>query len=126
MRHMVIAVVAGALVLPAAASAKERIGDAKVVYTPAPAGLKVGHTWNVRFRFFFRNGNAWRISGLHPSVAIRNAATGASRVFPVRQNDSTYYSARVVFPTRGRWTVVFRFDPTVAAGTRRLAAVVVS
>ena len=117
---------AGALaaLVPAAAVAKEPIGSARVLFTPVPQGIQAGQAWNVRFRFFAHDGSPWRISGLYPQVRIKNMATGKSRVFGVVQRDSTYYAARVVFPTAGSWTVTFRYDTRGAAtGTRRLVTV---
>jgi hypothetical protein len=110
-----------ALAVPAAVIAKEPIGSTRVMFTPAPKGLRAGQVWRVRFWFYFQDGKPYRVSGLRPTVAIRNVATGASRVVGVSQDDSTYYSARIVFPARGTWTVTFRFDPLVpGGGTRRL------
>ncbi len=90
MRYLVIVVLSCALLGPAAATAKEPIGAAKVVFTLAPKGLKAGQAWNVRFRFYFADGKPWRISGLKPWVTIRDVSTGRSRVFDVVQHDSTY------------------------------------
>lgn len=111
------------LLIPATATAKEPIGRARVVFTPASAGLEAGQAWNVRFRFFFRSGEPWRISGLRPWVTVRDVASGRTRVFAVVQNDSTYYSARIRFPAAGTWAVTFHFDRSVPAGSRRLTAV---
>ena len=123
MRKALAAIVAAALLVPAAATAKERIGDARVMFTPVPKGIHAGQAWDVRFWFFFRNGEPYRVSGLNPSVTIRNTVTGRTRVFGVVQDDSTYYSARIRFPARGTWTVTFRFDTRMAIGTRRLVTV---
>lgn len=120
MRYLVIVVLSCALLGPAVATAKEPIGAAKVVFTPAPKGLKAGQAWNVRFRFYFAGGKPWRISGLKPWVTIRDVSTGRTRVFDVVQNDSTYYSTRIRFPAAGTWTVSFHFDPQVPAGPRKL------
>ncbi len=125
MRKALVPLIAAVLLLPAAATAKEPIGAVRVMFTPAPKGIRVGQAWDVRFRFFFRNGRAYRVSGLSPSVTIRNAATGKSRVFGVVQDDSTYYSARIRFPARGRWTVTFHFGKSVGGGKRLLVAVAV-
>jgi len=122
-KGLLVAATVAALV-PAAAVAKEPIGSARVLFTPVPQGIHAGEPWNVRFRFFSHDGSAWRISGLYPQVRIRNPASGKSRVFGVVQRDSTYYAARVVFPTAGSWTVTFRYDTRGAAmGTRRLVTV---
>jgi hypothetical protein len=122
MRKAILATLVCALAVPAAVTAKEPIGSTRVMFTPAPKGLRAGQVWHVRFWFYFRNGKPYHVSGLRPTVAIRNVATGTSRVTAVRQDDSTYYSARIVFPARGLWTVDFRFDPLVPGdGTRRLA-----
>jgi hypothetical protein len=124
-KAMLVAAVLAALV-PATAVAKEPIGSARVLYTPVPQGIRAGEAWNVRFRFFFQDGSPWRISGLYPSVTIRNKATGRSRVFSAAERSSTSYTARVVFPTAGSWTVTFRYDTRGAGmGTRRLVTVAV-
>lgn len=114
-----------AVFVPTMASAKEPTGSARVFFTPVPKGIRAGQPWDVRFHFYFRDGEPWRISGLAPAVTIRNAVTGKSRVFDVIQRDSTYYAARVTFPTAGTWIVTFRFDTRQAMGTRRLITVAV-
>jgi hypothetical protein len=122
-KALLVAAALAALV-PVSAAAKEPIGSARVLFTPVPQGIRAGQPWNVRFRFFSHDGSPWRISGLSPSVTIRNRATATSRTFGVVQRDSTYYTARVVFPTAGSWTVTFRYDTRGAAmGTRRLVTV---
>jgi hypothetical protein len=124
-KAMLVAAALAALV-PATAVAKEPIGSARVFFTPVPHGIRAGQAWNVRFRFFSHDGSRWRISGLYPSVTIRNKATGKSRVFSVAERDSTVYASRIVFPTAGSWTVTFRYDTRGAAtGTRRLVTVAV-
>jgi hypothetical protein len=126
MKKLLVPALACALLVPASATAKERIGDARVVYTPAPSGLRAGQAWNVRFRFFFRSGRPWRISGLSARVTVRNALTGAVRAFGVAQDDSTYYSSRIRFPAAGKWTLTLHFGTSTPAGTRRLATIRVS
>ncbi|HZO62829.1 MAG TPA: hypothetical protein VFB35_07595 [Gaiellaceae bacterium] len=125
MRTSLLVAALVAVLVPPAVSAKEPIGSARVLFTPVPAGIAAGQAWNVRFRFFTHDGSPWRISGLAPSVTIRNASTGASRVFTVVQRDSTFYAARVVFPAAGSWTVTFRYDTRSRMGTRRLVTVAV-
>jgi hypothetical protein len=123
MKRLLVAVVVAALLVPAAATAKEGPEDTLVAYTPAPVGLKAGQAWSIRFWFHLRNGSRLLISGLRPSVTIRNAATGAARVFFVKQDNSKYYSTRVVFPAAGTWTVTFRFDYTMRSPIRRLTTI---
>ena len=126
MKKALLVAAALAALVPATAVAKEPIGSARVLFTPVPQGIRAGQPWNVRFRFFFQDGAPWRISGLYPQVRIKNTATGKSRVFPVAERSSTYYAARVVFPTAGSWTVTFQYDTRGAAmGTRRLVTVAV-
>lgn len=126
MKKALLVAAALAALVPAAAVAKEPIGSARVLFTPVPHGIRAGQPWNVRFRFFSQDGAPWRISGLYPSVTIRNKATGKSRVFAAAQRDSTFYAARVVFPAAGSWTVTFRYDTRGnAMGTRRLVTVAV-
>ena len=125
MRKALVALLAGVLLVPAAATAKERIGDLRVMFTPAPKGIRAGQAWDVRFRFFLRDGRPYFVSGWNPAVTIRNTESGATRVFGVVQDDSVYYSARVRFPSRGAWTVTFRFDTRQPTGTRQLATVAV-
>jgi hypothetical protein len=120
MRKLLMAALACALLAPAAATAKEPIRDAKVLFTPAPTGLKAGQVWKARFWFYFANGKPYRVSGARPTITIRNALTGKVRTFSVAQVDSTYYSARIVFPSRGRWMVNFSFGRELGGGTRRL------
>jgi hypothetical protein len=120
MRKLLIAALACALLVPAAAIAKEPIGDTKVLFTPAPAGLKAGQAWRARFWFYFTDGKPYRVSGAKPTITIRNALTGKSRTFSAAQVDSTDYSARIVFPSRGRWMVNFSFGRELGGGTRRL------
>jgi hypothetical protein len=56
MRKLLMAALACALLAPAAATAKEPIRDAKVLFTPAPTGLKAGQVWKARFWFYFSFG----------------------------------------------------------------------
>lgn len=125
MKKALVAIAVCAVLVPAAATAKERIGDARVMFTPAPKGIRAGQAWDVRFRFFFQNGKPYFVSGLSPAVTIRNTVTGKSRVFGVAQDDSIYYSTRIRFPSRGTWTVTFRFDTNQPMGTRRLVTIAV-
>ncbi len=126
MKKALLVAAALAAFVPATAVAKEPIGSARVLFTPVPQGIHAGQPWNVRFRFYSHDGSPWPISGLYPSVTIRNAASGRSRVFRVAQRDSTFYTARVVFPTAGSWSVTFRYDTKGnAMGTRRLVTVAV-
>jgi hypothetical protein len=120
MTKLLIAALACALLIPAAATAKEPGGDTKVLFTPAPKSLKAGQAWKARFWFYSTNGEPFRVSGAKPTVTIRNAVTGKARTFRVAQVDSTYYAARIVFPSSGRWTVSFSFGPTMGGGSRRL------
>jgi hypothetical protein len=120
MTKLLTALLACALLIPAAATAKEPIGDRRVLFTPAPKSLRAGQAWKARFRFYFADGEPYRVSGARPTVTIRNALTGKTRIFRLAQVDSTYYAARIVFPTRGRWTVDFSFGPDRGGGTRRL------
>jgi hypothetical protein len=119
-RPFLIAALTCALLAPAAAIAKEPIGARKVMFTPAPSGLKAGQAWNARFWFFFANGEPYRVSGARPMVTVRNAMTGKARTFAIHQVDSTYYAGRIVFPSRGRWSVTFSFGSDMGGGTRRL------
>lgn len=116
---LIVVVLAAVLLVPAAASAKAP-ADARVLFTRPPGGLRAGRAWQARFWFVLPDGRPYRISGMHPNVAIQNLMTGAFRVVSVVQDDSTYYSARIVFPTRGRWSVRFRFDAAVGGGSRLL------
>jgi hypothetical protein len=120
MTKLLTAALACALLIPAAATAKEPNGDTKVLFTPAPKSLKAGQVWKARFWFYSTNGKPYRVSGARPTVTIRNALTGTARTFRVAQVDSTYYAARIVFPTRGRWTVNFSFGHELGGGSRRL------
>jgi hypothetical protein len=123
MKKLIVVVVAVAALVPAAASAKERLDKAKVLYTPAPAGLKAGQAWNVSFHFFFHDGRPWLIDGLRPTLTIRNAATGATRAVPVVEQDETTYRARVRFPTAGRWRLTFDFGVGMGLKPRLLGTV---
>jgi hypothetical protein len=120
MTKLLTAALACALLFPAAATAKDPISDTKVLFTPAPKGLKAGQAWKARFWFYFKNGEPYHVSGARPIVTVRNALTGKARTFRVAQVDSTYYAARIVFPSRGRWTVDFSFGPEMGGGSRRL------
>jgi hypothetical protein len=120
MTKLLTAALACALLIPAAVAAKDPISDTRVLFTPAPKGLKAGQAWKVRFWFYFKDGKPYLVSGARPVVTVRNALTGKTRTFRVAQVDSTYYAARIVFPTRGRWTVDFSFGPEMGGGSRRL------
>ena len=120
MTKLLTTVLACALLIPAAATAKDPISDTRVLFTPAPKGLKAGQAWKARFWFYFKNGEPYLVSGARPTVTVRNALTGKTRTFRAVQVDSTYYAARIVFASRGRWTVDFSFGPELGGGSRRL------
>jgi hypothetical protein len=125
MKKALLVVAACAALVPGTGTAKGPVGSARVLFTPVPKGIVAGQAWNVRFRFFLHDGSPWRISGLRPSVTIRNTATGKTRVFGVVEHSSTDYAARVRFPSAGTWTVTFRYDTRAEMGTRRLVTVAV-
>jgi hypothetical protein len=118
MKRLSVVVAVCALLVPAVAAAKDPIAKIRVVFTPAPSGLKAGRVWQPRFRFFFPDGKPYRVSGARPRVVIRNGRT--TKALPAAQVDSIYYAARIVFPHGGRWTVGFSFGPELGGGSRRL------
>jgi YtkA-like len=100
MRKLLIAVALVALAAPASAFAG---GWATAGLSPPDGGLGAGDTWNAEVNIL-QHGQT-PLSGVNPTVTIRNAVTGESKTFKARPTDKPgVYVAKVVFPSAGKWS----------------------
>jgi len=97
-----VAIVAGALLAPAAASGG---GWATVGLSPTPDGVAAGKPWVVDMTVL-QHGRT-PLDGVRPAVIVTRSDGGASRTFAaVATGQPGAYRARVVFPSAGRWDYV--------------------
>jgi hypothetical protein len=118
-RAAVVGLAATALaVVPGVASAG---GWATVGLSPTPKGMAAGEPWTVRLTVL-QHGRT-PLQGVHPQVIIQRGASKALRFQARPTKQPGVYSARVVFPTAGRWSYrvdddfsqVHRFSPVLIA-----------
>ena len=99
MRKVLIGIAVAALAVPSTASAG---GWATVGLSSLPKGVAPGEAWNVRITVL-QHGET-PLEGAHPSVTIRNVATGKEIRYEARATGTRgVYAARVVFPEAGTW-----------------------
>lgn len=97
-----VAIVAGALLAPAAAWGG---GFATVGLSSTPDGLAPGEPWVVELTLL-QHGRT-PLDGVKPTVIVTRADGGASRTFgAVATGRRGVYRARIVFPSAGRWDYV--------------------
>lgn len=101
MRSTLVAAAAlAALVLAGGAAAG---GWATVGVTPLPTGTEPGGTWSPELTVL-QHGRT-PLTGVQPSITIRNAATGETRTFAATALKAPgKYRASVVFPSAGTWS----------------------
>ena len=101
MRRLRIAVaVAASLVTAGVAGAG---GWATAGLAPPPDEISAGDTWNAQVTIL-QHGRT-PLSGVEPTVTIRNEKTGEAKTFPAKPTKKTgVYEAHVVFPAGGTWT----------------------
>ena len=100
MRRLLISLALVVLVAPAGAFAG---GWATAGLGPPDDGLGAGDTWNAEVKVL-QHGQT-PLTGVHPTVTIRNVSTGQAKTFNARPTDKPgVYLAKVVFPSRGKWS----------------------
>jgi hypothetical protein len=102
MRAVAIAVLALAL-LPATAAAKTGIS-----INSTPDGLAAGEPWNVEFEYIRNDKTTDPPAGSRPAVEITSDDGSRTLSFRGHRLRDGQWSARVVFPTAGRWTFKIR------------------
>jgi hypothetical protein len=127
MRKLVLGTLAAGLLLVAggqAAFAKGAPGEtdqfllASPVLGPIPRGLKPGQVWDARIVFVFE-GSPAGIEGFRPVVYLHDLS--GTDVLPVTgfgvPGTPGTYTARIVFPHAGEWSVVVKSLATGVAST---------
>jgi YtkA-like len=101
MRKLLIATLGcAALVIPGSAAAG---GWATAGLGPPDDGLQAGDTWNARVTIL-QHGQT-PLSGVEPTVTIRNDDDGTTQTFPARPTGEVgVYEAKVRFPSSGTWS----------------------
>jgi YtkA-like len=122
MRRFITAVVlASSLVAAGAAGAG---GWATAGLGPPDDGISAGDKWDAQVTIL-QHGRT-PLSGVKPTVTIRNQKTGETKTFPAKPTGKTgVYEAEVVFPEAGRWTyeVYDGFTQYGGAKTHKFGAV---
>ena len=99
MKRLLIPLALLALAAPSSALAG---GWATAGLSP-PEGVGAGDTWNAQVNIL-QHGET-PLSGVSPTVTIRNASTGEAKTFAAKPTDEAgVYVARVVFPSAGKWS----------------------
>ena len=100
MKRLLISLALVALVVPASALGG---GWATAGLSPPDGGVGAGDTWNAEVTILQHGMTP--LSGVSPTVTIRNKANGASKTFAAKPTDEPgVYLAKVVFPSEGKWT----------------------
>jgi hypothetical protein len=101
MRVLVVlgALAAALAVAPSASSG----GWATVGFEPLPDGISAGGTWNPTI--FVKQHGITPLPGLQPVVEIYDEAGAVTRFSATETSEAGVYSADVVFPSTGDWTV---------------------
>jgi hypothetical protein len=100
MRRLLISLALVVLVLPASAFAG---GWATAGLGPPDDGIGPGDTWNAEVKVL-QHGET-PLTGVHPTVTIRNDVTGQVKTFKATATDEPgVYLAKVVFPSKGKWS----------------------
>jgi hypothetical protein len=105
MRRLMIGLLAATLLSLAAAQATLAWpDDAQAALSTSPTGTTAGGTWTVDISFV-SHGHILRVDNLHPSVVIKNVATGERRSFSTLATaESGVWRATITFPSEGSWT----------------------
>jgi YtkA-like len=100
MKRLLIPLALLALAAPTSAFAG---GWATAGLSPPDGGVGAGDTWNAQVNIL-QHGET-PLSGLSPTVTIRNTTTGEAKTFAAKPTDEAgVYAAKVVFPSEGKWS----------------------
>ena len=100
MKRLLIPLALLALAAPSSALAG---GWATAGLSPPDGGVGAGDTWNAQVNIL-QHGET-PLSGVSPTVTIRNASTGEAKTFDAKPTDEAgIYVAKVVFPSEGKWS----------------------
>jgi hypothetical protein len=100
MKRLLIPLAILALAAPSSAFAG---GWATAGLSPPDGGVGAGDTWNAEVNIL-QHGET-PLSGVNPTVTIRNATTGEAKTFAAKPTDKAgVYVAKVVFPSEGKWS----------------------
>jgi YtkA-like len=100
MKRLLIPLALLALAAPSSAFAG---GWATAGLAPPDGGVGAGDTWNAEVNIL-QHGET-PLSGVNPTVTIRNATTGEAKTFAAKPTDEAgVYLAKVVFPSEGKWS----------------------
>ena len=100
MKRLLIPLALVALAVPSSALAG---GWATAGLSPPDGGVGAGDTWNAEVKIL-QHGET-PLSGVSPTVTIRNMSTGDAKTFSAKPTDRAgIYTARVVFPSEGKWS----------------------
>jgi hypothetical protein len=103
-RLMIGLSLAAMLSLFAAQAALAWPDDAQAALSTSPVGTTAGGTWTVDVSFVSQ-GHILRVDSLHPTLAIRNVATGERHSFATQPTAETgVWRGAVTFPSEGSWT----------------------
>lgn len=100
MKRLLISLALVALAAPAGAFGG---GWATAGLSPPDGGVGAGDTWNAEVTILQHG--VTPLSGVSPTVTIRNKAIGSSKTFAATPTDKPgVYLAKVVFPSEGTWS----------------------
>lgn len=100
MKRLLIPLALVALAVPSSALAG---GWATAGLSPPDGGVGAGDTWNAEVNIL-QHGET-PLSGVNPTVTIRNKTTGEAKTFAAKPTDEAgVYVAKVVFPSEGKWS----------------------
>ena len=100
MKRLLIPLALLALAAPSSALAG---GWATAGLAPPDGGVGAGDTWNAQVNIL-QHGQT-PLSGVSPTVTIRNTSTGEAKTFDAKATDEAgVYVAKVVFPSEGKWS----------------------
>lgn len=130
-RLLIVGLAVGALVQAGTASAG---CWATVGLAPPPAGIGPGDTWTAKMTILQHSRTPLPdAKTARPTLTIRNAETGAERMFVAHPTkDLTVFQAAVVFPSAGSWSyevfdgfTTWQGEPAPCAQTHTFSAVAV-
>ena len=111
MRRVLVWTLATGIVVLASgqhAMAKEGHEDPRAgatwVISPVPDNLQPGRAWTATITLL-RDGRVVDAAGFPPIMTLRNLGTGEVRSVTTLSQPSGVYTARIVFPEAGRWSV---------------------
>jgi hypothetical protein len=121
-----LAFIALALVVPAAAAAKDPDAPARVLWNSQPDGIRAGGSWDARISILRGPGGA-DPGRLRPVLVVTEMASGTTRRIATDVDvPPNTFKAVVRFPHQGDYTVTAaRFDPRRPAATADLGRPVI-